>query len=583
MYWNASSSSAAAGRSDFARFIGIERCQDDPHAREGGETLCNPKSGCSTAERFLAPVGAGCVVRPDGPEYSKVAERQGDYEMVANYNFVGEGTGSFEKETITSYYGWRLGRKCIFCMIVTVLCGVLVAIWSTIPASGTATSTMKSGLRPLPSTSIAQISPMSPSTSAPFDCENGLADWQNGWALQKKIWCCQNTIAHHGCSESTFDCSAGVQWLDLWADDKRLYCCVDQGTGCPANAGATTTAPAPLFDCKDGWPNGSSDWPTSKTAWCCTNVGRGCETTTSAPFDCQAGYGRWQTGWSAEKQQWCCSREAKGCTTTSTSTSLPFECQAASGNVAAAWPDAKKQWCCQRQGLGCTTTTPCPTTTTPPFDCEAALNNWEAVWSGEKKTWCCWHHAKGCTTTQPPTTTTQAPTTTQPPTTTTQAPTTTISLPFDCEVGLNNFQFGWLSSKKVWCCSNERRGCATPAPVMESFECEVAYDNWQAGWSEEKKSGAAKITKKGAWKLWKHSTVTKATRLLQRDGLSRSRLGAAKAWAVLVSTPCSLPTIARRTSTIGPTGGRWIRRRGVARQAAVGARFLDHRHPSLLG
>jgi hypothetical protein len=29
-------------------------------------------------------------------------------------------------------------------------------------------------------------------SSKPFDCQEGLEDWQNSWVLKKSLWCCKN-------------------------------------------------------------------------------------------------------------------------------------------------------------------------------------------------------------------------------------------------------------------------------------------------------------------------------------------------------------------------------------------------------
>merc|ERR1711963_381589 len=52
----------------------------------------------------------------------------------------------------------------------------------------------------------------------------------------------------------------------------------------------------------------------TKKAWCCHNMGDGCE------FNCDAGSNNWERDWSDEKKKWCCVAESVGCTTTMTST-----------------------------------------------------------------------------------------------------------------------------------------------------------------------------------------------------------------------------------------------------------------------
>jgi len=75
----------------------------------------------------------------------------------------------------------------------------------------------------------------------------------------------------------------------------------------------------------------------------------------------------------------------------------------------------------------------CVTTTSLPFDCKAGYDNWEAGWSSAKKQWCCHHEYRGCH--------------------------TTTELPFDCSAGFSNWQHGWSDAKKHWCCEHEEKGC----------------------------------------------------------------------------------------------------------------------------
>merc|ERR1719414_1702874 len=37
----------------------------------------------------------------------------GSYNPVQSYQFVGEGAGTYDKETTTYFYGWRLRRCCL--------------------------------------------------------------------------------------------------------------------------------------------------------------------------------------------------------------------------------------------------------------------------------------------------------------------------------------------------------------------------------------------------------------------------------------------------------------------------------------
>ncbi|CAE8604249.1 unnamed protein product, partial [Polarella glacialis] len=69
-------------------------------------------------------------------------------------------------------------------------------------------------------------------------------------------------------------------------------------------------------------------------------------------------------------------------------------------------------------------------------------------------------------------------------------------LPFDCEAGYANFQAGWATSKKEWCCSNVGRGCP-PDPDGANYDCNAGFSNWQMGWSGKKKAFCCFHAKRG--------------------------------------------------------------------------------------
>jgi len=165
--------------------------------------------------------------------------------------------------------------------------------------------------------------PPAPTTTSScfYDCDAGYANWQKGWSVSKKIWCCKHA-----------------------------------GLACPPIT--TTAAPATTrslpFDCMSGNPEA---WPTPQTDWCCEALGRGCRRTTSSsspPFDCQAGYDNWQAGWSVPKKAWCCEKTGRGCPTTTTTP--PYDCSAGLANWEVGWSVGKMGYCCKNKALGCRST-----------------------------------------------------------------------------------------------------------------------------------------------------------------------------------------------------------------------------------
>jgi len=421
-------------------------------------------------------------------------------------------------------------------------------------------------------TSVQVVAQTTSTTFALFDCNADFQHWHLAWAEAKADWCCQH--ANRGCSSAPpststhsvtmppahFDCQAGYSnWEAGWAPAKKSWCCQHVGRGCqhpvrtvpstttssmarPTTPQSTTLAPMASmpFNCDEAHANHELEWSQAKHTWCCTNLGRGCSTTSqvfkniassttsanSPPFDCGAALSNWEAAWSDAKKSWCCVHTSLGCSTTTTpaQTSHPFDCNAAAANWRATWSAAKKDWCCKSVSLGCVT----EQTTLLDFDCHAAVYNWKAAWSDAKKAWCCEHAGHGCQIS-----------------TTRSAAHPTASIPFDCDAGYATRETAWSPAKQNWCCNNLGRGCgptgtAVPASPSTStieqtthieahmpfdcveaqvaewaadeatwccsnlgrgcakpFNCSAGLSNWIHGWSPSKKRWCCEHEAKG--------------------------------------------------------------------------------------
>jgi len=214
--------------------------------------------------------------------------------------------------------------------------------------------------------------PIQRTTSLPYDCQAGAANWKEGWSAGKKKWCC--AVFKVGCAP--YDCNAGFdQWQVSWSKEQQIYCCDNVQRGC------ATTTNALTYDCSAGFSRWETGWSDEKKTWCCQHAGRACEA-----YDCNEGFSNWQESWSNWKQSWCCSHHERGCPTTTEVTSLQYDCDAGYSNWEAGWPDVKKTWCCKTSQRGCPER----------YDCNAGVGHWQAGWSDSKKSWCCKHAHVGC-------------------------------------------------------------------------------------------------------------------------------------------------------------------------------------------
>ena len=205
-------------------------------------------------------------------------------------------------------------------------------------------------------------------TSLPFDCDAGFANWESLWSSEQQDYCC--TTAGRGCPRPTtvpptpvptlppvtppptppptrpptppptpappvgpvdpFNCAVDAE--GTWAADKKAWCCRVHNRGCPPTAPPLVVMPiappvmptapprpADPYNCADGFENWMAGWSVDKKAWCCNVHGKGCPVaaggceTTSLPYDCDAGFSNWMSGWSVAKKAWCCQNGGKGC------------------------------------------------------------------------------------------------------------------------------------------------------------------------------------------------------------------------------------------------------------------------------
>jgi len=194
-----------------------------------------------------------------------------------------------------------------------------------------------------------------PATTAIFDCDKGLLNWERSWSKEQQQYCC--SMYGRGCTTTPkplpiiptvppptappttpattrvttrspsgpvdpYNCAVGA--VDSWDAGKKAWCCNVHHIGCPTFAPVIPTlppVPADPYNCAEGYENWESTWSVAKKSWCCRVHGRGCPTegggcaTSGKPFDCNAGLANWMAGWSIAKKAWCCKNEGKGCPT----------------------------------------------------------------------------------------------------------------------------------------------------------------------------------------------------------------------------------------------------------------------------
>jgi len=409
---------------------------------------------------------------------SYVGNGRGHYIQETQYKFVGDGRGEFDlvrKTPLSGRAPWicLCGLGCLGALLGLALWPLLRLSSSGGGDGGDVNKTERYDYK---------------TSSARYDCQAGVDNWQAGWSIEKKHWCCQyrSIGCGHGLTTTTmhFNCQAGLSnWWNTWPRAKKVWCCVQENLGCPTTAPPPTSLP---YDCDAGLNNWVLGWSNSKKGWCCQHFKKGCPPTPPPPpcdVDCSyrghsgtcrqritfqsrhtfSGPGACSLAVSAVVTicPGCatCSLADSGCVDPEPTTSLPYDCNAGYTNWLVGWSVSKKVWCCLHERKGCPPST--PLTTSAPYDCVAGYSKWQTGWSEGKKAWCCSNQHRGCQE---------------------QLPSTP---PYDCLTGLANWQDGWSDGKKGWCCKNRQKGCS--ASGTTPFDCQAGLTKWVTGWSKAKK------------------------------------------------------------------------------------------------
>lgn len=226
-----------------------ERSNSGAAAKCGG-----PFSGCFEAE--------GSVTRD---YWVYVGEGKGGYDKVETFNYVGQKSGSFEVEEVT-YHGGML-RWIALIAAALVLLGVCTGISSKVTIGPGQASHLASDKAPTvvqtpnpleASTSSKPILVASASTASPTDAPPQTTQYScvptvdpATWPALQQIWCCQH--AGFGCPASPavattrppHDCNLGfANWQVGWTLTKKDYCCRHFKRACPQHLSSEAAAAA---------------------------------------------------------------------------------------------------------------------------------------------------------------------------------------------------------------------------------------------------------------------------------------------------------------------------------------------------
>jgi len=121
-----------------------------------------------------------------------------------------------------------------------------------------------------------------------MDCDTGFERCQYAWNQQKQTECCSQM--GRCCARPVvmpspvdpgpvdpFNCADDWnEWQAGWSVDKKQWCCNIHGKGCAVNGGGYEPTPASSYDCNSGFANWVKGWSIPKKNWCCQQQNKGC-------------------------------------------------------------------------------------------------------------------------------------------------------------------------------------------------------------------------------------------------------------------------------------------------------------------
>jgi len=249
---------------------------------------------------------------------------QSGYAPTISYQHIGEGGGNWRQELVTTSWGWKLRKCCLWLLACALL---LPAVYFSIMLVRKSSLEANSA----PEAEIGTES-LVRASSMPFDCSDG-----DLWSLPKQNWCCERF--GRGCPTT--------------AAPRRPRLRPPPPPPHPPPRPPPPTPPPPPptslpFDCNVDFIDCDrcllTRWSAGKRAWCCAHARRGCAPPAQPPsparvervpvpvpvpapapkpcphhkcqcppLDCKGGLNNWKNAWGPEKKAWCCHHEGKGC------------------------------------------------------------------------------------------------------------------------------------------------------------------------------------------------------------------------------------------------------------------------------
>jgi hypothetical protein len=315
-------------------------------------------------------------------------------------------------------------------------------------------------------------------TTLPYDCQSGYANWAQAWSYGKRDWCCRHfskgcpttttttreaartsssasaSAAESGHqrprrgdgpeppAEPSYDCSArGSGWVAEWSLARKKWCCENKQVGCkihpatsssskaPATAGSTSTSAAPTE---------TSTAPTETS----TAVAKDLVATVSDKYAltfyvtgcCTTERTAATAWWETQREEIVLADMFVLCQHTAAGTASEQHREICGCG------DAKPV--CEQQAKFIEPAARAQERSPQAYNCSAGRASWATGWSNGKKDWCCSLQGFGCDASEGPARRGGA-----------------AATRFDCRDMLQEWRTRWTAPKKKWCCQERGLGC----------------------------------------------------------------------------------------------------------------------------
>lgn len=205
---------------------------------------------------------------------------------------MGLGQGSYERQVVTSFYGWHCRRICLWPLLSAILLGIVIAVVSHAGTAGGVGPAANQLLAParqalLPSSALAPALPevQRPPSPSPGQPQTGC---EMPCSFEGHLATCGNQIRYAAAryyARKARSCGLARSTIDVQCPH-CIAACPDGADGCvePTQRAAEQGDDHRGYKCHVGLAHWAAGWSEGKKVWCCEHYQLGCTSTTAIPL-----------------------------------------------------------------------------------------------------------------------------------------------------------------------------------------------------------------------------------------------------------------------------------------------------------